>query len=252
VVVVMKSLPKGIIRGADVEGIIFCSSKGGGLKQGDGPQTEDDDLKALELFWYNKGKKEGREEGLDEEYKKGQQEGYEKGLSEGKTQGFEEGIEKGKEEGFEEAESKIRADFLVGISILDKASQDFNETRNTLFDKAKPEFISLAIEISKKVLQQELNNPSSFSKLIETLLMQAKAITHNEVTNVTLSPEDYEMLEGNFELIKFDKNDITKLDFISDPNVKQGQCRIETSMGLVNFDIDRQLKNIEEDLLGIS
>ncbi len=247
----MKSSPKHVIRGADVEGIIFCNPQKGFKSNGEA-QVEEDDLKALELFWYNKGKKEGREEGLEEGHKKGLHEGQEKGLEEGYGKGFQEGKEKGIEEGHQESENQVRADFLAGISILDKASQEFEETRDTLFEKAKPEFISLAMEISKKILLQELNNPSVFSKLIEKLLIQAKAITHDQVTNIVLSPQDYEMLEHHFSLINFDKHDITKLSFLSDPSIKQGQSRIETSLGLINFDIDRQLKNIENDLLDIS
>jgi flagellar assembly protein FliH len=245
----MKSIPKRIIRGADVEGIMFCSPKGKLGKENPSLQKDEDDLKALEKFWHSKGLKEGLEQGHEEGLKEGEKIAYQKGFQEGHQQGLEEGSKEGKEEGLSEAQDSAKEEFSTSLKLLSEASEKLFKQNDQFLEASKAELSELLIAICEKILHKKLENPESFTTIVENLLSKATSIAHGENVQILFHQEDLEAIEGNLKTIEFDKHNITRLDFISDPSVPQGTCRLVTSLGLINFDVKRELENLEEELL---
>lgn len=242
----MKSSHKRIIRGADVEGIMFCSPKGQLEKDDSKTEKDGEDLKALEAFWYNKGEKEGQDKGFEEGQKEGEKEGYRKGFQEGHQQGLEEGKELGKSSAMEENLSSIKQEYASALETLQEAAEKISGSRERLLEEGRSDLIHLVILICEKILKKKIRQPESLGEIIENLLKQAKSIAHGEQVQVLLSAEDLDQLEHRLQTLDYDRHNITKLDFISDPSVPQGSCKIESSLGMIHFNIDRELEHLEE------
>ena len=116
-------------------------------------------------------------------------------------------------------------------------------------EASKAEITKLIIAICEKILHKKLENTDAFIHIVENLLSKAKSIAHGEHVQILFFPDDLETLENQLKSLDYDKHNITRLDFISDPSVPQGTCRLESSLGLINFDIKRELENLEEELL---
>ncbi|MFT4551629.1 MAG: flagellar assembly protein FliH [Chlamydiales bacterium] len=245
----MKSSPKRVIRGADVEGIMFCSPKGTLAKEDPSSQKEEDNLKALENFWHSKGLKEGLEQGHEGGSKAGQKEGYQKGFQEGHQQGLDEGNKEGRDESASEAQNSAKEEFRSALELLGDATEKLYEKNEQFLEASKAEITKLIIAICEKILHKKLENTDTFIHIVEKLLSKAKAIAHGEHVQILFFPDDLVALENGLESLDYDKHNITRLDFISDPSVPQGTCRLESSLGLINFDIKRELENLEEELL---
>jgi flagellar assembly protein FliH len=244
----MRSSPDRIIRGAEVSGIIFCSPSGQ-IEHEDAAVQEKESLKTLEDFWHQKGHQEGHKGGFDEGWKEGEASGYRRGLQEGEKKGVEEGAHSGREIGQKEGREQAQAELTSMIEVLKEVVDKFSSDKGKLFEQLKGDIVKLTLAVCEKILKQQVDNSKTFSSLVESLLNQAKFVFNEENVRVVLSPEDLERFESQLKAINYDQNTIKKLTFLSDSAIAKGNCRIEASMGLVNFDIRRQLSDLQETLL---
>lgn len=245
----MKSSHKRIIRGADVEGILFCNPQGKIDKKDPQDEESQDTLKALENFCYQKGLKEGKELGSKESFEQGKQEGYQKGREEARQQGFEEGLAKGKEEKEQEIQEQWKAKYEQSLQELEKVHESLLDAKQDFLQRTKKEMGDLLIAICQKILLKKIEDPETFSTIIETLLQKAKSMAQGVPVQVLLCPEDLSLLEERLKDIHCDHHNITQLDFLSDSSMSKGCCRIESPTGILNFDIERELNELNEEFL---
>jgi flagellar biosynthesis/type III secretory pathway protein FliH len=99
------------------------------------------------------------------------------------------------------------------------------------------------------MLRRTLSDSRVFVDLIESLLAETKNILKDGVVTIALAPEDLELFEHELQTIIYDKEEIKKLNFIADKTIERGNSRVETSLGLVNFDIKRMLADLEKKIL---
>lgn len=248
----MTSSHKGIIRGADVDGVVFCSPQGQIESQQEHEKAEKDNLKALEDFWLAKGKQEGREEAFQEGFNAGRKEGTSRGEQEGLAKGREEGDALGYERGLAEGKEAALVELNETISLLHQASSQLTEARESLLHDSRGEIISFAMAVSGKIIQTELRNPEVHQELIERLLVQAKAIGKKDEIELYLSPQGYELLNGKLDALKVEPSLKERLSLLLDEQLPEGNCRIETNMGLLNFSLERQLDELERKVLEVS
>ena len=172
-----------------------------------------------------------------ESYRQGLQDGYETGKSEGLDIGFKHGIEKSREE------------LKSSIILLNTIAAAFRAKQEEAFEQAKPEIINFSITICEAMLRSELSKPKVFQEQIKRLLIHAKEILKDVSIDVVVSPEDWKMLEQSLSTSSSDIEDLRKVNFIADKTMEKGNCRLETSLGLVNFDVKRHLNDLERRLL---
>lgn len=158
---------------------------------------------------------------------------------------FQQGEERGEKKGYAKAleESKF---FL---SLLQTMTRKMLDHKNRLLDQLKPEIIEFSLAVCEKVIRKELTHPEIFVHLINALLNQSARTLGNETLHIILSPADFHLLEKQFSLIHYDKQEIAGLRFFSDPFIRQGDCRIEAKSGLLNYDISRELEEIQANVL---
>ena len=60
-----------------------------------------------------------------------------------------------------------------------------------------------------------------------------------------------EWIKKHFKEHPIDLGDVHRLNWIADPSLRVGECRIETPLGLVNFDLKRLLLDLEKKVLEV-
>lgn len=241
----------GIIRGAQVQGVVFCSP-GGTLETHDTvAKQEKDQLKGLETYWYSKGIKDGRTAGFEEGFNRGQEEGYKKGSSEGEAKGKKEGLAEGITQGRAEVETEGKDRFDRAIQEAEQIAAKIRDECQGIYDMIRPEIISFSMEVAEAIVRRELKDPTKMKQLIEDLLLQAKPIVTDEPIEVFLSESDYRNLEESLETIKTPHLGTGKIQFIPKGTLSPGDLQIESSLGLLRFDIKRQLADLEAKVLEV-
>lgn len=211
---------KGIIRGGNVKGVVFHT-----------PSTVDIPKQPPG------SKKTLMEEEFYHGLVKGHQQGYEAGRNEGHEIGFKEGV------------ASLQGDVETFVEILKQVLTEFKLKEEYLFDHAKPELIKFALAVCEKILRNELSNPKKYAQLIGHLLDTAKTMVKDIPVQVYVSSDDLNRLQSHFKDLPNAFQELKTIDFIADPDLEAGNCRLESSLGLVNFDIQRLLKDIEQKTL---
>lgn len=211
---------KGVIRGADVKGVVFHT-----------PSTVDIPKQAP-----------GAKKTLMEEE-------YYHGLIKGHQQGYEAGRNEGHEIGFKEGVASLQRDLENSVEILKNVLEAFRKKEEHLIEHSKPEIVKFALAVCEKILRAELKDPKKLTHVLEYLMQAAKNIVKDVPVQVYVAPDDLLLLEKHFSDFPETCEEIRALDFIPDTDLESGNCRIESSLGLVNFDLERLLKDIEQKTL---
>jgi flagellar assembly protein FliH len=228
-VAAMTSSHRGIIRGADVDGIVFCDPSGGLVTKAVHERSEKDHLQALEEFWLSKGRQEGRQAGFDE----GSQQGHASGLQEGESVGYQKGLSEGESKGLEKG--------------LEDGRLEAEAQREEIVGTTRHDIIEFCMVVCKQVLRREMSDPEALKLTVGDLLDQAAGSLKITEMTVVLCPSDHTMLTSRFDEISAVFPD--GIHWVSDSSIAQGDARVETSTGLVNFSIDRQIQELEQQVL---
>lgn len=239
-----QSPTKQIIKDAQVEGFVFCSFSN--------QQKEEKSNDLLESYSTPEASSISTKfKKSNVSWKYAEQLAYQRGLKEGQQQGYEvgksEGLDIGLKEGFENAKNALKS----VIDLLNHITESFQNKQKEMFEVAKPEIIKFSLAVCESVLRRELESPKTLVILIETLLNQAKAILKDLSVDVILSTDDMTMLEKHLGALTNENENFKGLNFIPDKSIERGNCRLETSLGLINFDIKRILSDLEKNVLEV-
>ena len=241
-----------ILRGAEVSGVVFCTPSGEMETQEERQQQDQQNLQALEQYWHNKGLKEGKLQGFDEGYQEGEKEGHRKGLQEGLERGREEGLAEGNEKGLKEGIEKAQQELDQALAIVNQLTSKLNDEVEGFLGKNHAELISFTLCVCERILRRELSQQDNLQKLIQMLFDQAGSILKGKRVDISVHPDDLELLEGGLAFLKIDSQLRENTTLIANPSLERGNCQLDTDLGLLNFDIRRQLDSLEKRLLEIS
>jgi len=218
----MDETSKKVIRGAEVEGFVVCSDKGPNQSSSKASSAETSEENTL----------------LEKNasYRRGITEGHQQGYEIGKAEGLEEGYKKGCEE--------TKVEISVVLELLERLAFDLRAKQAEIFEDSKPEWIRLALTAAESVIRVDLAQPNQYEKLVENLLSKAKEFFQDAPIEIILSTQDYALLKESQSL-----EASRKIHFLSDQTIPKGNCRLETSLGLINFNIKRLLEDLEMRLL---
>lgn len=152
---------------------------------------------------------------------------------------------KGYEEGF--ANGQAEADKLIhqAKQILDDATRE----REAMLNTAEPELIELVTKIVKKLLFIEADiNPQIILNLIKRGIAGA-TLTGNVIVHV--SPDDYDTVMQNKDIILADMDTMSKLEIVNDLSLNKSDCVIETTYGNIDSSLEQQFNLLKKDLLYI-
>jgi len=112
--------------------------------------------------------------------------------------------------------------------------------------------VSFAMTVCESLLRRELKDPDTFCSLVEAILEEARPIAKEGQIEIYLSAEDYASLADSLQQVPALSGVADRLQLQVERGLMQGNCRVETSMGLINFDVARYLNEMETRVLEVS
>lgn len=156
-----------------------------------------------------------------------------------REEGFREGYASGYEEG------KGAAGSIINEAI--EIREFLDSRRDSLYRDAEEEILSLILEISKKVIGDELNNNQNAIMLLIKQALEKCAFKNKLVIRV--SPEDYEFVSKSKDNICKLVECVSDIEIDSDPSLEKGGCIVETPSGEINASAYVQMKELEKVFL---
>ena len=131
--------------------------------------------------------------------------------------------------------------------LIDEAAaiREFLDNRKCeLYMEAEEQIIQLVLEVSKKVIGDEITqNKESILSLVNQALQKC-AFRKKLVLRV--SSQDHEFILGNKDRICTLVEGISDIEVASDLSLSAGSCIVETPSGEINSSIDVQIREIEK------
>ncbi len=127
-----------------------------------------------------------------------------------------------------------------------RISQDqlkqINQLHQRIYEDSEQEMVSLAIQIAQKLVCRQLEiDPDTVVDITRAACQQVKEC---EMVIIYASPAQIESLKKAREEIEAQLFRAKKIEFIADPSVLEGGCRIETEQGYIDATIDNMLEQI--------
>ena len=168
-----------------------------------------------------------------------QQEGYQAGSEEGRQTAYDQALAEYRETFA--AESKETLDYLRAIC------EEFSRIKHDTLWRAEQGTVALAIAIAEKVVKLTgLAVPSVTAANVKAAL---ELISHSTDLVIHVNPRDVEHLERlaatHEELLG--KHDTIRIE--PDPALEPGGCRINTDHGVIDAQLDTQVRRIAEELM---
>jgi len=151
---------------------------------------------------------------------------------------YQKGWQQGVEEGAKAARGELRGHLETVRKIATQASVD----REEMVKNSEKAVVRLAMEIAKRILQRELSvDPAVVARVVASAITKVNA---TDVIKVRANPKDLDMIRGY--LGETPRQDGQAWEVVADPRVQPGGCIIDTRVGMLDAQLDAQLKEIEE------
>lgn len=164
----------------------------------------------------------------------------EKAISEGQAKGYEEGLKKAREE----VEKEYLEKFSGLAGVIEGVGKKLEENFAELVKLHQPKMIRMWTEMLKRMLFRQVElNPDTIDNVLSELL--SRLSDKNQIL-IYASPDDAKKLEGELDT-KFQEalRGAKRVEVKTDPNVQNGSCIVETSLGVYDARWKTQLNQIE-------
>ena len=161
-------------------------------------------------------------------------------ISEGQIKGYEDGLKKAREEVEQEYLEKFSS--LAGI--IEGVGKKLDENFAELVKLHQPRMIRMWTEMLKRMLFRQVElNPDTIDNVLSELL--SRLSDKNQIL-IYVSPDDMKNLEGKLDT-KFQEalRGAKRVELKSDPNVQNGSCIVETSLGVYDARWKTQMSQVE-------
>ena len=161
-------------------------------------------------------------------------------ISEGQVKGYEEGLKKARAEVEQEYLEKFSG--LAGI--IEGVGKKLDENFTELVKLHQPRMIRMWTEMLKRMLFRQVElNPDTIDSVLSELL--SRLSDKNQIL-IYVSPDDLKHVESELDT-KFQEalRGSKRVELKSDPNVQNGSCLIETSLGVYDARWRTQMSQVE-------
>ena len=142
--------------------------------------------------------------------------------------------------------AQYQADFQHTIEAFAEASQQLDDHRRMLLKRSRGDIINLIIDLSKKLLGQELATPrNTIAAFLQGAIEQA---IECEEYHVTLHPDDLAFAEEKAPELIASIRGLERIVFKTDKNITKGGCLLESAACSVDATIETQMESMKEFL----
>ena len=174
-------------------------------------------------------------------------EAYAQGLAEGKKHGLEQGRAEGAKVGEKKAFDSETTKLTSLVTTLQEMTLVFDTRRQELIDRADSEVLPLALAITRKVTRRL---GALDPRVVEANLKEAVRLVvskHNVL--VAVHPSQLELIEQTSVTLKKQWPQLQSIAIVPDESVAPGGCRVRTSGGEIDADLESQLDRIARELV---
>jgi len=151
---------------------------------------------------------------------------------------YQKGYKKGEEEAWQ-AQKEAQEDYH---QLTRQVLQEVNELRQKIYKYTEVEILALSIDIAEKLVCRQLElKPETIVDIARAACIQAKEC---EMVIIYVAPEQVETLRSRNDEFSSQLYRNKRLEFIADPTIKSGGCRIETEQGYIDATIETMLKQL--------
>lgn len=166
-------------------------------------------------------------------------------------------ISRAQEEAIQIKEAAYQEGYNIG---LEKAKSDlvalksnlgaFMSSEKRVFDALAPELVEISLEIAKKIIKHEVQMDPQI--VIDTVLDIMRNIPKNEPKlTIKVNPAQSQYVKDNLPEQLTLLGVESKLSIVSDENITEGSCILQTNNGVVDASIEAQLDIIQNALRSV-
>lgn len=152
----------------------------------------------------------------------------------------------GAEAGVSAVEQMVAEQLAPAVSALQQAAADLQDAKQTWLAQWESNVIHLAVAIAGRVIRSELERRPDISLSLIREALELAAGNHG--VRLQLNPEDLETLGSEVQSLIDAASGVGDVELMADDTIGRGGCRVETRFGVIDQQIESQLKRIEEEL----
>ncbi len=158
--------------------------------------------------------------------------------------------EQAKAEGYQAGQQQVaeivRSQLASVLPALRQAVQDVQEAKQAWLAHWEGAAIHVAAAIAGKIVRCEITETPAFAtEQLREALELAAGSSH---LRIRLNPADHAAMDGQADMLAKELAPLATCEIIPDGNITPGGCRVETSFGVIDQQIESQLARIEEEL----
>jgi flagellar assembly protein FliH len=158
-----------------------------------------------------------------------------------------EAAEAGRREAAEEMERRMAEQVASALPALRNAAVELERAKQAWFSHWEGAAVRLACAIAARLVRRELRqDPEITLALVREALELAGG---SPGVRLCLNPDDRCALAGQLETLVATVSPIGAAEIVADAGVTRGGCRVESRFGVIDQQIESQLKRIEEELV---
>jgi len=173
-------------------------------------------------------------------------EAFEAGFKEGSAKGYELGEREGGERAAEEVTARLKQEYADKFAVVDGIIGELTAARERLVRSAEREIVALAITIASRVLCAQVEQSSVSPELIEEAVRQTLDRKH---VVIRLNSADREALTQDGQPLEVMFPGVASVEFVDDESVGRCGCLVESNMGIVDAQLDKQIEQLRQALL---
>jgi len=152
----------------------------------------------------------------------------------------------GRRAAMEEVEEIVRKQLATVLPALGQAVEDIQHAKQAWITRWEAGAVHVAAAIAQRVIRRELTGqPEITLNLLREALELAAGSSQ---LRIHLNPADHEAMAGQAQMLVEELSGLASTELVADPRITRGGCRVETRFGVIDQQIESQLKRIEEEL----
>jgi len=169
------------------------------------------------------------------------------GFTEGRIAGVAKGTEEGARSGHAAAVAEHRESLSKLVEAISSSITSLDESRRKLVSDGLSEVVKLAVGIARRVTKQQgIIDPG----VLEANLSAAmKLVVHAADVRVAVHPSQKQTLADVLPRLQLSWPNLEHVELIEDDSLAPGGCRVFTSQGHIDADLDTQLDRLISELL---
>lgn len=150
-------------------------------------------------------------------------------------------------EAAQQAEARLRKEYEArDVSKIVEAVRGFERERSEYFSRVEREVVHLALSIAGKILHREAQvDPMLVAALVRIALTQLK---DGSAVTIRTRPDEAERWRAYFAAPSAQSLQVA---VVEDSELAPGGCILETELGLADFSLDAQLKEVERGFFDV-